>query len=212
MEKMDYREALRELRSEIGEAAAPADEQMKGSFEEAVYATVLLAEELVGSQESEWEVGSLAQEMLRYAAPFEGSEELHDSMHRAALRMAEVLYGHPRLKLRLLELARHHAVEEEEELEEQITLLAQNIAAADRGAYDEISESGYLKRDPVEWSARWEEVIDEADRMTYARLVDQPRGMGFCHAFWYERRRVLAEEFGIEWRSPASMNPRVMFD
>lgn len=212
MEKMDYREALRELRAKIGEASMPADEQMKGSFEEAVYATVLLAEELVGSQESEWEVGSLAQEMLRYAAPFAGSEESHDSMHRAALRMAEVLYGHPRLKLRLLEMALHHATEKEESLEEQIALLRKNIEAADRGAYDEISESGYLKRDPVEWSARWEEVIDEADRMTYARLEDQPRGMGFCHAFWYERRRVLEEEFGIEWRSPATMNPRVMFD
>ena len=52
---------------------------------------------------------------------------------------------------------------------------------------------------------------DEADRIAYAHLKDTPRGMGFCFAFWHERRRAL-KQFGISWRDPHMMNPRVMFD
>ena len=69
-----------------------------------------------------------------------------------------------------------------------------------------------LKHDPVEWTARWEEVIDEVDKIVDSRLEEHPRGMGFCHACWHERAAVLSEQFGIEWRSPARMNPRVLFD
>ena len=69
-----------------------------------------------------------------------------------------------------------------------------------------------LKHDPIEWTARWEEVIDEAEKIVDSRLEDVPRGMGFCHAYWHEKAAVLSEQFGIEWRSPARMNPRVLFD
>ena len=52
----------------------------------------------------------------------------------------------------------------------------------------------------------------EADKIVEARLVDHPRGMGYCHAYWPERAKVLMSKFGVEWRSPARMNPRVIFD
>ena len=68
-----------------------------------------------------------------------------------------------------------------------------------------------LKHDPVEWTARWEEIIDEADRKAEENLEEMPRGMGFCHAFWHERAAALAS-LGIEWRSPSRMNPGVLFD
>jgi len=35
--------------------------------------------------------------------------------------------------------------------------------------------------------------------------------MGFCFAYWAEKRNALARR-GIEWRSPSRMNPGVMFD
>ena len=36
--------------------------------------------------------------------------------------------------------------------------------------------------------------------------------MGACHAIWSEMRRIYRDEYGIEWQSPAQLNPRVRFD
>ena len=69
----------------------------------------------------------------------------------------------------------------------------------------------HLRFDPVERTARWEEVIYDIERQCDERLADCPRGMGFCHAHWHEKAALLRAE-GIDWASPAVMNPRVMFD
>lgn len=69
-----------------------------------------------------------------------------------------------------------------------------------------------LRVDPVEYTRRWEEIYydmeDELDR----RFGDEPRGMGFCFMYWSAQKELLAEKYGIEWSSPAAMNPGVMFD
>ena len=81
----------------------------------------------------------------------------------------------------------------------------------DNNEFDKIVQKGWLKYDPVEWSARWEEVIDEAQREVDDRLADVPRGMGFCHGYWQELKGALKRR-GVSWRSPSQMNPCVMFD
>ncbi|WP_294456636.1 hypothetical protein [uncultured Bacteroides sp.] len=43
-------------------------------------------------------------------------------------------------------------------------------------------------------------------------MEGHPRGMGFCFAYWNTKAQVLKADYGIEWRSPAIMNPHVMFD
>ena len=78
--------------------------------------------------------------------------------------------------------------------------------------YDKIKDEGHLKHDPVEWTARWEEVIDEAEAKAYARLQEHPQGMGFCHAYWPTLSAILAEDYDIQWRSPSQMNPKILFD
>ncbi len=65
--------------------------------------------------------------------------------------------------------------------------------------------------DPVERTQEYEEAILEVEAECNAALEDTPRGMGFCFAYWSEKRRILAEH-GIQWRSPAIMNPHVLFD
>lgn len=69
-----------------------------------------------------------------------------------------------------------------------------------------------LKFDPVERTPRWEELYETVERQTDAEIGgDFPRGMGFCHLYWHTKTAVLAQH-GIQWRSPASMNPRILFD
>ena len=98
-----------------------------------------------------------------------------------------------------------------EDVRSELRLYERNIEFADKGQLDNIRETGHLKSDPVEWTSRWEDVIDDADKLTYSKLNDVPRGMGFCHAFWCERTKAL-KQFGIDWKSPRVMNPKVLFD
>lgn len=68
-----------------------------------------------------------------------------------------------------------------------------------------------LKFDPVERTAEYEAVLPEVEAEVSKELKGAPRGMGFCFGYWAAKRSALAER-GIEWHSPAAMNPCVMFD
>lgn len=68
-----------------------------------------------------------------------------------------------------------------------------------------------LKVDIVQATPEWEDVIYEVEKEVEEELKDEPRGMGFCFGYWSAKRAAL-ERRGIQWRSPSSMNPRVMFD
>ena len=72
-------------------------------------------------------------------------------------------------------------------------------------------ENPTLKYDPVEDTDGYLAVIDEVERRLYEKFKGEPRHMGFCFGYWSAKRDLLAE-YGIEWRSPNIMNPRVLFD
>lgn len=68
-----------------------------------------------------------------------------------------------------------------------------------------------LKDDPIQATPKWEEVIYEVEKEIEKKLKNFPRGMGFCFSYWSAKKTALARR-GIEWKSPALMNPGVMFD
>lgn len=168
-----------------------------------------------------WETTEMARVFLRLATHLEGFDHLINYLYWAVGKMTECVWDHPRLKLELMRLhllvARRieaqtgHDLSAAEDLQSDIRLYRCNIEYADSGQLDKIEQVGHLKHDPVEWTARWEEVIDEADKMAYASLADVKRHMGFCFAFWHEREKAL-ERLGVEWKNPGVMNPRVRFD
>ena len=69
-----------------------------------------------------------------------------------------------------------------------------------------------LRHDPIEDTAEYKAGIKKVEKELDELLKDKPKGMGFCHIYWYEKKRILKEKYGIEWKSPALMNPRVRFD
>lgn len=89
--------------------------------------------------------------------------------------------------------------------------MAQKINAILAGDIDTWNSLGHLKHDPVQITPQWEANIYRIEQECDARLKDEPRGMGFCYSYWSTKAAVAAE-FGIEWKSPAGMNIRVMFD
>lgn len=69
-----------------------------------------------------------------------------------------------------------------------------------------------LRVDPVEFTYRWEDIYDKVEEELDRRFADTRRGMGFCHILWNAKRDLLKEKYGIDWKSPAVMNPHVHFD
>ncbi|MDE6341281.1 MAG: hypothetical protein K2K93_03095 [Muribaculaceae bacterium] len=71
---------------------------------------------------------------------------------------------------------------------------------------------GHLKVDPVEYTRRWEEIYYDVEDRLKLRFADEKRRMGFCFMYWSAKQDLLKKVYGIDWRSPSEMNPRVMFD
>ena len=71
---------------------------------------------------------------------------------------------------------------------------------------------GHLRTDPVEYTWEWEKIYYDVEDELDRRLANVPRQMGFCFRYWAMKRELLMEKYGIDWRSPSQMNPRVMFD
>lgn len=209
MGNADFRAELNELRKAL--TTEPTAELLQ----QALDCCVNIAEQSLQEQRCCWQNASLAREAMGYARQLMEHKDMLSVVESSLDDMVEAIYEHPRLKLELM-LCRLEVLQRlnkpQMELEADIAFYRSNIAAADSGRLEDIKQTTMLKHDPVEWTARWEEVIDEVDKIVDSRLEEHPRGMGFCHACWHERAAVLSEQFGIEWRSPARMNPRVLFD
>lgn len=221
-EELNIREELKKARIKAAGIILSGTEEEIDAYWDMVCGTVLLAEEVLKEQDEQAEIASLAREMLLYAEPLERFDHMLNKLYTAVSRMLECVFEHPRLKARLLEfeilvLTRIEALEPQElesieNLKKELKQLTRNIALADAGRLDEIEQTGYLLKDPVEWTARWEEVIDEANRKAYQRLKNVPRGMGFCFGYWATLNGILMQDYGLEWRNPHLMNPKVLFD
>ena len=209
MGNADFRAELNELRKAL--TTEPTAELLQ----QALDCCVNIAEQSLQEQRCCWQNASLAREAMDYARQLMEYKDMLSVVESSLDDMVEAINEHPRLKLELM-LLRLQVLQmlnkPQMELEADIAFYRSNIAAADSGKLEDVKQTTMLKHDPVEWTARWEEVIDEADKIVEARLVDHPRGMGYCHAYWPERAEVLMSKFGVEWRSPARMNPRVIFD
>ena len=43
-------------------------------------------------------------------------------------------------------------------------------------------------------------------------LIGSGGYMGYCHKYWYYKKKYLKEIYGIDWKSPAELNPNTIFD
>jgi hypothetical protein len=69
-----------------------------------------------------------------------------------------------------------------------------------------------LLQDPIEMDPRTIPLLLRAALETEAELEGCERGTGFCHLYWQTKKRILQERYGVSWKSPAEMNPELIFD
>ncbi len=172
-----------------------------------------------------WKNIPLAEECLELLQAIDAAEESAIGQAMACDAIIDNLpqYDMPRLTLLILRFMRAKlALATDEQLKEHPYMIedTENAIARLQDYIDteHVSDASFrekydrfLKADPIERTPAWETIYYEVEKECDRRLGDTPHGMGFCFAHWSTMRQVLAER-GIAWRSPSSMNPRVMFD
>lgn len=217
---IDDPESFRAAEREVEEDDWTMDPDIDTRLQECVE-IVEAVKECVRNRDKEWENAGLIRRFMTISESLLDEDMPFDSLCKAEEELADFILDHPRLKLEFLRQQYKilRKIEEthgedlglSDEVQRKIALYEQNIALADAGRLNEIPQSGHLKHDPVEWTKKWEEVVDEAERIACSHLTDIPRGMGFCFSYWAERKAALSK-LGVEWRTPHQMNPRVIFD
>ena len=223
MEKtLNYREELEKAREAVKGLKRDGYGSTIDAYCQVCCGDVLVAEENLRKQSREWENSSLAKEFLDIATYLEGYDHMLERLYSAVSRMVDTIFERPRLKLKLLdfelmvlrriEAQTGHDMSICEHVSNELSFYYRNIKYADSGDFASIEQRGNLKHDPIEWSAEYERIIDDVEKKVGELLSDEPRGMGFCFSYWNTKANVLSEYYGIEWRSPAIMNPGVIFD
>lgn len=71
-----------------------------------------------------------------------------------------------------------------------------------------------LYYDPVEDDPRHAGVFAKIDAEVKEALAGHPRkgSMGFIHIIWDTKQKILKQKYNIDWKTPAELNPQVMFD
>lgn len=69
--------------------------------------------------------------------------------------------------------------------------------------------------DAKESNPKYKGIIKAAEKEAEKEL--KKRGvsanqLGYCHYIWAEMKRILKEKYGVEWRTPAELNPGTIYD
>lgn len=68
-----------------------------------------------------------------------------------------------------------------------------------------------IKLDPVESSAEYLAIRYEIEKAVDEALESDCSNECFCLKYWRIKKKLLKDEFGISWMSPAEMNPDICF-
>ena len=71
-----------------------------------------------------------------------------------------------------------------------------------------------MKYDPIQDNPVIRPLIEAAASKAEQLLEHDPRRgqMGFCFVHWATMKKILREAHGIDWKTPAELNPDVLFD
>lgn len=85
--------------------------------------------------------------------------------------------------------------------------------SASLGVYNYYRPEGNgFRRDRVELEQRFKDVIGEATERARQQASPDRGQMGRIHELDRILKRILKEDYGIEWRTTAEMNPEVCID
>jgi len=73
-----------------------------------------------------------------------------------------------------------------------------------------------IKEDPVELTKFYLSIQSELEAKIIKKMIKQygteDLGLGTCHVYWDIKAEILKRDYGIMWKSPAELNPDILFD
>jgi hypothetical protein len=73
-----------------------------------------------------------------------------------------------------------------------------------------------IRHDIKERDPKLKKIIKLAEQEAEKLLKESSPGcdklLGYCHSLWDEQKRILREKYGIDWKTPAELNPDICFD
>ena len=67
-------------------------------------------------------------------------------------------------------------------------------------------------RDPLEDMPEFKDEFEQARRFAAIRTRDSAGNLGHINVYWWEMKRFLRERHGIDWKTPAELNPNTSYD
>ena len=65
---------------------------------------------------------------------------------------------------------------------------------------------------PLDNNTHFRSVMALANELAETEAGDRAFEMGGCHLVWTAKKRILKTQFGLEWQTPAELNPDACFD
>ena len=65
--------------------------------------------------------------------------------------------------------------------------------------------------DPQEVEPRLSEAFQAADRKAERKVGNVPRDQNFIQNFWQAKKRILKNDYGVNWMSPGELNPTIRY-
>ena len=70
-----------------------------------------------------------------------------------------------------------------------------------------------LYHDKVEKTKEYKQCIKAVEKLAEEKANETGHvGKGYCHIVWGFKKEILKEQYNIDWRTPAEMNPHCKFD
>ena len=69
-------------------------------------------------------------------------------------------------------------------------------------------------KDPIEQTSEYQNISNEVDEETNKILSEQsiPKTRGYINKFWALKKQILKNKHNLNWKTPAEMNPGILFD
>ena len=217
---MDLNQHLEDIKKKIKNTPLSEEECDIQLYSEYLDVMAQLAEEHLQDHYKEWENALFVKEYLQYAPVLKAYGRPAEQLYAVGKKLSDAFNEHPRLKVILLnwmkQLLNHPEVQQKTEdtaemLNQEINALNRNIRLADAGKLDQIGTNDFFKTDPVEWTDKWEDCIDDVYQEMEKLMAEDDYQAGISLHYWALKAKVL-KEHGIAWKSPAAMNPDFIFD
>jgi len=68
--------------------------------------------------------------------------------------------------------------------------------------------------DPLETDPKYKNIFESIDAETTSALEKRhifPQ-LGYCHAFWDMKKKILKRKYRLDWKSPSEINPSTSYD